>query len=204
MGKLSYQPTYWAALLRLLLLLLLLFSCSVVVGGGGTLCCCFYYFCCCGSIGHYSHFSPFSSYLTCFFPVTLTGPTRCKWAKPVWWWDDRNKVASDQKYQNQMSLYIRVEFVIQNNAAARCFVDLQEKVIIINLYSLFIGLRYQRPSSYWVNLLEHETALKVQSERVMRPVVIGRTNASSFRTGGRNYLRRRPLIRWNHASSFAK
>lgn len=27
MGKLSYQPTYWAAVLRLLLLLLLLFSC---------------------------------------------------------------------------------------------------------------------------------------------------------------------------------
>lgn len=36
-------------------------------------------------------------------PVILTGSTRCKRAKPVWRRDDRNKVAPDQEYQNQMS-----------------------------------------------------------------------------------------------------
>ena len=87
----------------------------------GCYCCC----CCCGSLWLFLSFYRFCSWCCfiacfrscCFYrlsscliiqPVSLTGLTSCKRAKPVWWRDDRNTGAPDQEYQNQIR-----EFIIQ-------------------------------------------------------------------------------------------
>lgn len=40
------------------------------------------------------------------YPLSLTGPTSFKRAKPLWWRDDRNTVSSDQECQNQIREHV--------------------------------------------------------------------------------------------------